>query len=95
MSSRSRPSPPQYLRGHSETSFQVAAIKTAPKTHPRLVVLRTEDGRYVGRRGGETILVREKRRAVVWDWDKDRVAASIAAVRRDFGQHWTAVSSAD
>lgn len=70
------------------------AAKANSETHTRLVVLRTEDGRYVGRRGDETILVREKRRAVVWDWERDRVEASIAAVRRDFGKHWTAEPAA-
>ena len=60
-----------------------------PQPQQRLVVLRTDEGLYVGRRGRETILVKEKERAVVWDWDADRVEASIAQVRREFGKTWT------
>lgn len=60
-----------------------------PQSQRRLVVLRTDEGLYVGRRGRETILVAEKERAVVWDWDADQVEASIAQVKREFGKTWT------
>ncbi len=60
-----------------------------PQPQRRLVVLRTEEGLYVGRRGHETILVKEKERAVVWDWEADRVEASIAQVQSEFGKIWT------
>lgn len=57
----------------------------------RLVVLLTEEGLYVGRRGRETILVKEKGRAVVWDWDADQVEASVDQIKREFGKTWTPI----
>lgn len=62
---------------------------TEPSPKPRLVVLRTEEGLYVGRSGVETILVEEKSRAVVWDWEADNVPASLATVLRTHGRLWT------
>jgi len=47
------------------------------------------EGLYVGRNGAETILVEEKSRAVVWDWEADNVPASLATVLRTHGRLWT------
>ena len=62
-------------------------IKTTLKR--RLVVLRTDEGLYVSRSGTETILVREKSRALVWDWEADKVPDCLAKVLREHGRIWT------
>jgi hypothetical protein len=63
------------------------ATEFSPKS--RLVVLRTEEGLYVGRNGAETILVEDRSRAVVWDWEADNVPDSLATVLRAQGRLWT------
>jgi ATP-dependent Clp protease adapter protein ClpS len=35
------------------------------------------------------VFVAERGRAVVWDWERDAVEASVAWVRREYGQVWT------
>lgn len=64
-------------------------MMSEPTPNPRLVVLRTEEGLYVGRTGTETILVEDRRRALVWDWEADNVPDSLAAVLRAHGRLWT------
>jgi hypothetical protein len=64
-------------------------MATEPSPKPRLVVLRTEEGLYVGRIGTETILVEDRRRAVVWDWEADNVPDSLATVLLTQGRLWT------
>ena len=67
----------------------MSGMATEPSPKPRLVVLRTAEGLYVGRNGAETILVEEKSRAVVWDWEADNVPESLAKVLRTHGRLWT------
>ena len=64
-------------------------MATESSPNPRLVVLRTEEGLYVGRNGAETILVEDRSRAVVWDWEADNVPDSLATVFRTHGRLWT------
>ncbi len=54
-----------------------------------LVVIRSRDGKYLGRRGKESVLV-DRERALVFDADKDHVERQLLTVNAVFGCGWKA-----
>jgi hypothetical protein len=54
-----------------------------------LVIIRSRDGKYLGRRGKESVLV-ERERALVFDTDKDHVEQQLLTVNSSFGCGWKA-----
>lgn len=60
--------------------------------HDPRVVIRTEEGLYVGWGLGDRVaLHRDPRAAFVYDTDVDHVESQIAVVRVLYGKIWTAV----
>lgn len=60
--------------------------------HDPRVVIRTEEGLYVGWAPGDRVaLHRDPRAAFVYDIDVDHVQSQIAVVRDLYGKVWTAV----
>jgi hypothetical protein len=54
-----------------------------------LVVIRSRDGKYLGRRGKESVLV-DRERALVFDTDKDHVEQQLLSVNASIGCGWKA-----